>query len=132
MKTTSKMLPGRDRKDVRRTHLMGEELKIVKVAGENLISDQDDQGTKADKPEELIKSINSEIDAYEEKMKEFMTRNDGVILDAEAALSNVGESQSQQVTSDSPEWLAGIQTLTHLKAKFLGEGINSFGSKTLL
>ena len=36
-------------------------------AGENLISEIDDQGTKADKPVELIKSISSKIDAYEEK-----------------------------------------------------------------
>ena len=32
--------------------LMGEKLKIVKIAGENLISEIDDQGTKVDKPEE--------------------------------------------------------------------------------
>ena len=45
-------------------NLVGEKLKIVMVAGENLISEIDDQGTKADKPEELIKSINAEIDTY--------------------------------------------------------------------
>ena len=81
-------------------------MKIVKTAGENLIEEIDDQGSKVDKPEELVKTINSEIDAYEEKMKEFMTRNDGIILEAEAALSNVRESQSQQVTSDRSGWRA--------------------------
>ena len=51
----------------------------MKTAEENLI---DDQGSKVDNPEELVKTINSEIDTYEEKMKEFMTRNDGIILEA--------------------------------------------------
>ena len=80
--------------------IMGEKLKIVKTAGENIIGEIDDHGSKVDKPKELVKTINSEIDAYEEKMKEFMTRNDGIILEAEAALSNVGETQSQQVTTE--------------------------------
>ena len=61
-------------------------MKIVMVAGENLISEIDDQGTKAEKPEELIKSINAEFDTYEEKHKEFFAKNDGIIQEAEAVL----------------------------------------------
>ena len=40
-------------------------MKLSMAAGENLISVIDDQGAKADKPEELIKTINAEIDTYE-------------------------------------------------------------------
>ena len=39
-------------------------------AGENLIEEIDEQGSKVDKAEDLVKAINSELDVYEEKMKE--------------------------------------------------------------
>ena len=86
--------------------MMREKLKIVKTAGENLIEEIDDQGSKAEKAEDLVKAINSEIDVYEEKMEEFMTKNDGIILEAEGALSNVGDTQSQQATTDRSGWQA--------------------------
>ena len=99
-------------------NLIGKKLKIVMIAGENLISEIDDQGTKADYPEERIKSINSEIDTYEEKLKEFMTKNDGIIQEAEAALSNEGPGQSQQVTSERSCWRA-FKPQPSLKPAFL-------------
>ena len=47
--------------------MVREKLKVVMAAGEDLVSEIDDQGAKADKSEEFIKTINAEIDAYETK-----------------------------------------------------------------
>ena len=59
-----------------------------------------------EKPEELVKQINTELDVYDEEMVEFMERNDGIILVAEVTLSNPGVIQSQQVTTDRSGWRA--------------------------
>ena len=80
--------------------VMGDKLKIVKQIGETLIEEIDNQGTKVDKPEEMVKLINTELDAYEEKMVEFLEKNDEIILQAEASTSNVGDTEIQQVTTD--------------------------------
>jgi hypothetical protein len=56
--------------------VMGDKLKIVKQIGETLIEEIDNQGTKVDKPEEMVKLINTELDAYKEKMVEFLEKND--------------------------------------------------------
>ena len=84
--------------------VMGDKLKIVKQIGETLIEEIDNQGTKVDKPEEMVKLINTELDAYEEKMMEFLEKNDKIILQAEATTSNVGDTEIQQVTTDRSEW----------------------------
>ena len=83
--------------------VMGDKLKIVKQIGETLIEEIDNQGTKVDKPEEMVKLINTELDAYEEKMMEFLEKNDKIILQAEATTSNVGDTEIQQVTTDRSE-----------------------------
>ena len=98
--------------------VMGDKLKIVKQIGETLIEEIDDQGTNVDKPEEIVKLNNTELDAYEEKMVEFMEKNDDIILQAEATTSNVGDTAIQQVTTDRSEWRA-FKPQSPLRPNFL-------------
>ena len=57
-------------------------------------------GARAEKPDELIQTINSEIDTYETKHEEFFAKNYGIIQEAEAILSGEGPVQTQLVASE--------------------------------
>ena len=98
--------------------LMRDKLKIVRQAGDNLIGEIDEQGSKVDKADELVKQINTELDDYDEKMVEFRERNDGIILEIEVTLSSPEETQIQQVVTDKSGWRA-FKPQSALKPNFL-------------
>ena len=86
--------------------VMRDKLKIVRQAGDNLIGEIDEQGSKVDKADELVKQINTELDDYDEKMVEFKERNDETILEMEVTLSSPEETQIQQIVTDKSGWRA--------------------------
>ena len=98
--------------------VMRDKLKIVRQAGDNLIGEIDEQGSKVDKADELVKQINSELEDYDEKMVEFKERNDEIILEIEVTLSSPEETQIQQVVTDKSGWRA-FKPQSALKSNFL-------------
>ena len=98
--------------------VMRDKLKIVRQAGDNLIGEIDEQGSKVDKADELVKQINSELEDYDEKMVEFKERNDKIILEIEVTLSSPEETQIQQVVTDKSGWRA-FKPQSALKPNFL-------------
>ena len=74
-----------------------EKLRIMRSAREAVVSEIDDMGAnlKGKKPDEIIMTINSEIESYEAKYDEFFAKNDGIIQEAEAILSGEGPAQTQ-------------------------------------
>ena len=67
-----------------------EKLGIMRSASEAVISKIDDMGAnlKGEKPDDIIKTINSETDSYEAKYDDFFTKYDDLIQQAEAIMSS--------------------------------------------
>ena len=83
---------------------MKEKLKNVKQLGEALIEEIDEQGTGVEKAEELVEQIKTDIDEYEEKMREFMDRNDEIISQIETISNDDSNTETQRPQNN--EWKA--------------------------
>ena len=80
-----------------------DKLKLVRQLADNLIEEINEQGTKVDKADELIKQIEGELDDYDAKMADFKERNDATILEIETTLSP-DETQLQQIVMNKSSW----------------------------
>ena len=82
----------------------------MRSAGEAVISEIDDMGAnlKGEKPDDIIKTINSETESYEAKYEEFFAKNDDIIQQAEAIVSGQGQvtTQVQVAATEKSSWRA--------------------------
>ena len=99
-----------------------EKLGIIRSAGEAVISEIDDMGAnlKGEKPDDIIKTINSETESYEAKYDEFFAKNDDLIQQAEAIMSSQGQvtTQVQVAAAEKSSWRA-FKPQAALKPPFL-------------
>ena len=69
----------------------------MRSSGEAVVSEINDMGAnlKGEKPDEIIKTINLEIESYEAKYDEFFAKNDEIIQEAEAIVSGQDQVTAQ-------------------------------------
>ena len=99
-----------------------EKLKIMRSSGEAVVSEIDDMGAnlKGEKPDEIIKTINLEIESYKAKYDEFFAKNDEIIQEAEAIVSGQDQvtAQVQVAAPEKSSWRA-FKPQAALKPPFL-------------
>ena len=100
-------------------------MRIMKAASEAVINEIDDlganlSGEKGEKPDDIKKTITSETETYEAKYKEFESKYDDLIQQAEAILSGQDQTIEQvQVTNSGKTGWRAFKPQAALKPPFL-------------